>query len=312
MVSCLSNGLQVQPFRQCLTTLWNIAAKLLGKRTTSRSSQIWKNLPCMIPHAPHFQEFYVDFHTFPKKFCRLSPGESHAVKAFLHFRFLKLLPSRPWELSGRKKQQTSGPSPTHTWFNGCKWQSSQVLFSSLDRVMWESEDTIMIEAQTKMRGANDQRENEYNGLTPHDKKANHRQPKQSMTPVGQDFHQFVCYFLQCITNVTWNWKIWDRQHQHASCQAPLLYSFWQPVSRPTHLGISTLDPCVLPTWSFIGWTTEEDNRQVLVVFPGSPCRRMQLIHRKSTLNEQQSNPSARESRGEKKKKKEKRIRPMFA
>jgi hypothetical protein len=73
--------------------------------------------------------------------------------------------------------------------------------------MWESEDTIMIEAQTKMRGANDQRENEYNGLTPHDKKANHRQPKQSMTPVGQDFHQFVCYFLQCITNVTWNWKI---------------------------------------------------------------------------------------------------------
>jgi hypothetical protein len=133
-----------------------------------------------------------------------------------------------------------------------------------------------------------------------------------MTPVGQDFHQFVCYFLQCITNVTWNWKIWDRQHQHASCQAPLLYSFWQPVSRPTHLGISTLDPCVLPTWSFIGWTTEEDNRQVLVVFPGSPCRRMQLIHRKSTLNEQQSNPSARESRGEKKKKKEKRIRPMFA
>jgi hypothetical protein len=30
---------------------------------------------------------------------------------------------------------------------------------------------------------------------------------------------------------------------------------------------------------------------------------MQLIHRKSTLNEQQSNPSARESRGEKKKEK---------
>jgi len=52
-------------------------------------------------------------------------------------------------------EQTSGHSPIHTWFNGCKWQSSQVLFSSLESVMWESEDTIMIEAQTKMRGAND-------------------------------------------------------------------------------------------------------------------------------------------------------------
>jgi hypothetical protein len=51
----------------------------------------------------------------------------------------------------KEEEQTSGPSPIHTWLNGCKWQSSQVLPSSLESAMWESEDTIMTEeAQTKM------------------------------------------------------------------------------------------------------------------------------------------------------------------
>jgi hypothetical protein len=36
----------------------------------------------MILHAPQLHEFYVDFYTIPKKFCRLYAWKSHALRFF--------------------------------------------------------------------------------------------------------------------------------------------------------------------------------------------------------------------------------------
>jgi hypothetical protein len=109
----------------------------------------------MIRHAPHFHEFYVDFYTIPKTSANFLVEKAMLSKFFSILDSSSYCPQGLGNLHEGRSSRHQGLSPIHTWLNGCRWQSSQVLFSSLESVMWESEDTIMIAAQTKMRGAND-------------------------------------------------------------------------------------------------------------------------------------------------------------